>query len=417
MENSDMLEPMVRHNRRRSVKSSKIPWCVAAVATVAATAVAIFLAVAWVKELPCNCSDCVCNRNLQATFPSSWIKFYHLSDVHLDPDYVDTISAATFCRNSTNFRLAANAPYGRIGCDSPELLVRNTFHAMKNASKDEKPDFIIITGDMAGHRLGSPTGTSVLNAIAIATDELEQTFPYTYVFPCLGNNDIPKDYYIPPEPNATVWYNKLMEVWKGRLMCSNCHWQFGRPPIDGTEFNKTFLVGGYYKAQLSSNLILLVLNTNYFSTKASNISGKNSGFLQAAKMQLDWLKSELQEAKEQDMKVIISGHIPPGVDPYSLNPFWFENYTNLYISYTAMIYPDIIAGQIFGHLHKDDFRFFYGDSNNQSVQYASSILLTASVTPVYKNNPSFRLVYVNDETRSFADYKQWYLDLAIADGK
>lgn len=76
-----------------------------------------------------------------------------------------------------------------------------------------------------------------------------------------------------------------------------------------------------------------------------------------------------------------------------------------------------VVGQIFGHLHKDDFRFFYGNSEEPSVQQASAILLTASLTPVYNNNPMFRLVYVNDETNTFADYKQWYLDLAVADGK
>ena len=342
MEDSQLLEPILRRSGHGYDKSSKMPWCVATVATVVATAVAIFLAIAWAKELPC--SDCACDSNTsQATFPSSWIKFYHLSDVHLDPDYVDTISEATFCRNSTNFSLAVNAPYGRIGCDSPELLVRNTFRAMKNTSKDEKPDFIIVTGDMSAHRLGSPSGTNVLSAIAIATEELEKTFPDTYVFPCLGNNDIPEDYYIPPQPNATAWYNKLMELWKGRLICSNCQWRFEQPPIDVTEFNKTFLIGGYYKAQLSSDLTLLVLNTNYFSRKVPAIS-RNSGFLQAAESQLDWLKSELQEAKDKGVKVIISGHIPPGIDPYSLAPFWFDNYTNLYINYTAMMHPDVITG-------------------------------------------------------------------------
>lgn len=342
MSDRELHEPMLRRqatNSKSTISNCRLPWCLAAAAVVVTVALAVVLVLTWVKELPCSGSL----SGSQLSFPTSWIKFYHISDVHLDPDYVDTVSKTTFCRNATNYILADYAaPFGRIGCDSPETLVRNTFRAMKNASKVEPPDFIVVTGDMSAHRLGSPTGANVLNAITIATDELQRTFPNTHVFPCLGNNDVPEDYYIPPQPNATEWYEKLMGLWKPSIVCSGCSWRFEQPAVDDSEFDATFLDGGYYKARISSKLTLLVLNTIYFSRKASV---RNPEFLLTAQRQMDWMRAELQRADEaEDGKVVISGHIPPGIDPYSLSNYWFDNYTEMYVRYTATRYPHVIGG-------------------------------------------------------------------------
>jgi hypothetical protein len=63
-------------------------------------------------------------------------------------------------------------------------------------------------------------------------------------------------------------------------------------------------------------------------------------------------------------------------------------------------------------MHKDDYRFFYADSENPSLEQSTSLLLAGSISPVYDNNPSFRLVYVDDRTGTFVDYIQWYMNMA-----
>ena len=339
MADKELYEPL-RYDRAFGRSRSRSACFVASVATFVAATLAIVLAVVWVEQLPCDSSSS--SSKQQTQFSMEWIRFFHISDVHLDPEYDETISAATFCRNSTGSMPADfSAPYGRVGCDSPNKLVKNVFHAMKNASKTDQPDFIVVTGDMSAHHLGSSTGNNVLYAITVATEELQKTFPSTYVFPCLGNNDVPEDYYIPPQPNATEWYEKLLDLWKSTIFCSSCQGRVKHPPVNEREFRQTFLKGGYYKAQISPKMILLVLNTIYYSTKATV---RNQVFLETAQGQLDWLKSELQKASVNGHKVIISGHIPPGFDPYSLSTYWYDDYTTFYVKYTSEVYPHVIGG-------------------------------------------------------------------------
>lgn len=47
---------------------------------------------------------------------------------------------------------------------------------------------------------------------------------------------------------------------------------------------------------------------------------------------------------------------------------------------------------------------------------ASFILLAPSVSPVYDNNPSFRVVSINPQEQALVDYEQYYMDLVLATG-
>ena len=330
-------------------KFSKITWFIAAICGILFALVA-FLSITWIFQLPCSNvrsestfkenTNRRCNSK-QSAFPESWLKFFHISDIHVDPEYDANISKHTFCRLTNDSSPAEyEAPYGRPRCDSPRLLVENVFHAMNKISMEEaRPDFIIVTGDMSAHDLGTPKGGVVFEAISVATDELYKRFPDTYVFPCLGNNDIPEDYYIPPHPQG--WYNAVRAQWRDFVICEGCYWRQEQPPVNETEFTITFVTGGYYKAQLAPKLTLLVLNTNYFSVKATV---QTELFLKTATRQLQWLESELEKADQNDARVIISGHIPPGISTHGLTPLWFENYTKAYVKLTAARYPHVIGG-------------------------------------------------------------------------
>ena len=72
-------------------------------------------------------------------------KFIHVSDIHVDIFYNQSIDKDTRCRRTEGYKIADfEAPYGRIGCDSPEWLWGNTLAAMKEKGKDA--DFILLTG-------------------------------------------------------------------------------------------------------------------------------------------------------------------------------------------------------------------------------------------------------------------------------
>lgn len=75
------------------------------------------------------------------------IKFIHLSDIHYDPFYNKMISSSSYCRQQVAKSTAKYiAEYGRIGCDSPAMLVENSLDAMKNVSQEEDIAFILMTG-------------------------------------------------------------------------------------------------------------------------------------------------------------------------------------------------------------------------------------------------------------------------------
>ena len=304
MENLD--EPFLDGRRARG--RSKCWHCAATIFFVlSSVALAVALALTWIEELPCTTT----NQSNKTTFPSDWIRFFHVADIHYDPEYESNVtSRPTYCRANQNAVTAATtALYGRIGCDSPASLVQNAVKAMK--TEDETVDFIVVTGDLSAHNLFNET---VLHAIQFVTDQLRETFPTTYVFPCLGNNDVPADYYIPTPP--TNWYEDVLTLWKGFILCSSCLWRSGVTPTTESSLRQTFLTGGYYRVSLSSKLTLLVLNTVYYSVTVKS-QYRTPLFEKTAEGQLTWLAEQLADAEKDGKRAIIAGHVPPGYSTIS----------------------------------------------------------------------------------------------------
>lgn len=49
-----------------------------------------------------------------------------------------------------------------------------------------------------------------------------------------------------------------------------------------------------------------------------------------------------------------------------------------------------------------------------SITAKSFVLLAPAISPVYHNNPAFRLVSLDTDQLSLADYTQYYMDLVMA---
>ena len=73
------------------------------------------------------------------------MKFLHISDFHFDPFYDKSWSVESYCHTQgSNATADYEAPYGRIGCDSPESLLDSSLQAMKKHGDGVK--FIILSG-------------------------------------------------------------------------------------------------------------------------------------------------------------------------------------------------------------------------------------------------------------------------------
>ena len=57
------------------------------------------------------------------------------------------------------------------------------------------------------------------------------------------------------------------------------------------------------------------------------------------------------------------------------------------------------------------------DEEAEKASTKSFVLMTASISPVYSNNPAFKVYTLRTDKQALVDYDQYYLDLVIATGK
>ncbi|XP_073228065.1 cyclic GMP-AMP phosphodiesterase SMPDL3A-like [Porites lutea] len=336
-------------------------------------------------------------------------KFMHVSDVHFNLFYNQSISKDTSCRSTEGFKIADyEAPYGRIGCDSPEWLLESTLAAMKEKGKDA--EFILLTGDLSAHDMTDDQGSpNVLKAIQTVSSKAHEVFPDIPIFPAFGNNDIP-GHYVLPINRSDPWYETVLTYWAPLILCSCCPKDVQRPTTMDA-LKKTFLDGGYYSANIADGrMVVLVPNAMYWNNNWQTYPLWD----EIAERQLQWLAEQLALAKNKGKSVLIMSHIPPGGDPFNYNYFWIPKYAERYVSLVAGKYHDVIAGQFYAHTHKDDFRLQILNTEDEKTSTKSFVLQTASVSPTYSNNPAFKVFTMRTDIQALVDYDQHYLDLEVA---
>lgn len=357
-------------------------------------------------------STCTEQKNERAV-SNDIIKFVHFSDIHYDPFYDKTIPQRSFCRKQiSNSTAKYTAQYGRIGCDSPIDLVQNSLDAIQNVSKMEDVSFILLTGDLSGHGMWTSYAGPhrVLDNIAQVSNRTHARFPNIPIFPVVGNNDLPGHYVL---PNSSDWYKELLTSWAPLILCSSCPNDV-KKPTTLVVLEESFLEGGYYNASIAGGkIVLLVLNSLYWSVAVDH----NAEIFQKAVQQLTWLEYQLEIAAMQGQKVILVGHIPAGIDTYDGKSYWFSNYTSRYVSLVAEKYSSLVTAQFFAHSHKDDFRLQMSMTETEDTQQGAKkafVLLAPAISPVYHNNPAFRVVSLDTDQLALLDYTQYYMDLVMA---
>lgn len=76
------------------------------------------------------------------SFPTG--RFWHISDLHLDPNYTISKDPLQVCPSAQSRPVPNPGPWGDYLCDSPWVLVNSSIYAMKEI--EPKPDFIFWTG-------------------------------------------------------------------------------------------------------------------------------------------------------------------------------------------------------------------------------------------------------------------------------
>lgn len=110
--------------------------------------------------------------------------------------------------------------------------------------------------------------------------------------------------------------------------------------------------------------------------------------------QFAWLKSQLEVARARGKPAWIVGHIPPGIETFTFTELWEDKYVANYLAVVQnKDLGPFVAAQLFGHVHACEFRLLPDPAN-----LTGPILLSGALSPIYNNNPAFRVIEYDSET-------------------
>ena len=341
------------------------------------------------------------------------------SDIHFDPFCDPAIVPELNRRPAKEWPsiLAGSPLQGRLpkaGEQTGLALLESTLQAMH--TRLARPEFIICSGDFLAHDFNEKYAaiTGERNPAACCAF-IDKTFSFlvsrfTFYFPetpvlfCLGNTDSYEgDYRI---TNHSPFLQASAPLLGQAFLKTG--------PDDET-FAATYRRGGYFETRLlgRKNLRILSLNTVFFSRKAPETSRV------PAAEQLAWLEDQADQAARRKEKVWVLMHIPPGISVYSTlrqNPgrtvpekpvlLFNQRYLER-LKQVLTRHADTVTALFAGHIHRNDFRLFPTDDGASAV-----VLVSAAVSPVFGNNPVFRVMKVAPAGFTIADMEEWFLDFA-----
>ncbi|XP_061175715.1 acid sphingomyelinase-like phosphodiesterase 3b [Saccostrea echinata] len=314
--------------------------------------------------------------------------FLHVTDFHWDYTYG---TQDWSCNDNVN----NHGLYGDYWCDSPWTLIKSAVEAMKNATKEGQADFILWTGDNVLHVGNDKVNLDIHDQIlGNLTDLLQNSFPTVPVYATYGNHDYYPHNQFPPHNNEL--YNRTLAQWKS--------W------INDVQQEDNFRKGAYYTVKASSGIRILALNTNLYYT-----SDKITAGIPDPADQFAWMEEVLNTSRANNEKVLVTGHVPPGMAP-PLGTRWMYEEFHKKFNNILLKYSDVITGLHFGHEHNDNLRVFYDEKDKPVL----SLFMAPSVTPWrFKipgvtgkaHNPGFRMIKYDQSTGRYLDLIQYYMDL------
>lgn len=364
-------------------------------------------------------------------------RFLNLSDLHFDPFHdpalVPQLIQADYTEWAAIFEQSKDKTFSTYGADANYPLMHSSLLAMKREIPD--PDFIMISGDFLAHHFersfeqyANVSADAETKADYVGLHEfiektmrfialqIDEQYPDTPVYAALGNNDsYCGDYMVQP---GGKFLQMITEVWQPLLREHEAN------STMATDFPKA----GYYKAQspMSEQLNFYVLNSILFS---SNFNQYHEFFCEPGsygpnnsdpgKAQLVWLRQELSACRSEGKKAWLVQHIPPGINTYPSLPkndtcvgdtsiFFTDAFNAAYLELVRE-FADVIACNMAGHYHKDDFRIIHNAANTEAVSYMH---ILPSISPIYNNNPGFEVVDYDPETGVLNNYTVYWANVA-----
>lgn len=319
--------------------------------------------------------------------------FLHITDIHYDPLYSINSPTKCFLGNTglgcchkydiplKNSHKASK--WGDYNCDLSYTFLDSTFKWIKKEFYNST-QFIIYTGDSAGHHDFSNSLSVVKKSIRDIHNLFTDYLPNKPVFNNLGNHDT-----FPIDQTQKYIYKHLLnyiaDTWSYKLHLN-----------DMADINVR--KGGYYSYDIHNSTKIISFNSIFYD---NNNIFKNKKNLENDP-QILWLQNELLIARLNEQKVWFISHIFPSAGESTKE----YNHVMKKIFYN---FKDIIIHQWWGHSHNDQF-IIYRNDNDTSNNYYSCGMITPSLMPD-KRFPSFRIYDYDPLTFKLIDYTQYYANL------
>lgn len=344
-------------------------------------------------------------------------KFMSVSDIHFDP-FAGCEKLSRPCEQIIRLRAAEYSKWPEIlekdkrtivyHRDTSYPLFQSTLAELKKIKQQENPKFVVILGDFLAHDFGrqykrySGDATRegreafIKKTMKFLSLEIKKVFTDIDVYPALGNNDSYRgDYSVSPRGD---FLRDTASIWS----------QLIKDKENQIAFRKSFPIGGYYAVTLPTGNKLLMLDTVLFSS-----SGKTSKEREAAaKEELDWLRVELKTAAMKKQKVLLAAHIPESIDVFAtlklltfVHQFWRPVYSKEFDSILTQ-YSKTITGALYGHTHINTFQLI-ALKNGDSIP----AIFTSSVSPIFGNNPGFKVFSYDTDTLKLKNFETYYYPL------
>jgi hypothetical protein len=362
---------------------------------------------------------CLCAALSLAAHPRSRNTFLLASDFHFNPmadaSLVPALAAAPPTQWESILRRSQPAAFSQYGEDTNWWLLQSSLDAMRASLPN--PAFVMVTGDLLAHRFPRTFLSTahdgnredyrrfVLKTVEFLALQLRQRFPDAPILLTPGNNDDDcGDYTI--EGGGTFLHDTANVV--RRLAHGDDEFQSWWEKL-GSYDAPNPAVRGARIVSLNS----IFFSANYHAEKFSQGCGPIAS--SAPRDLLAWLETRLEAARQAHEKVWLMFHIPPGIDSYftiqkhealakaagppmteqrctsAIVPMWAPQWTAEFDSLLNQ-YGDTVVASFAAHTHVDDFRLI-----NLAAKAPAFVLINPAVSPVYGQNPGFRLLtFAND---------------------
>jgi sphingomyelin phosphodiesterase acid-like 3 len=347
-------------------------------------------------------------------------KFITISDIHFNPFTLCKMLSLKACPIAKRlqqakvddwaqiFQVYAQTDIPNFHHDTNYVLLTSTLHELQTVVKADHIQFMLFLGDALAHNYRaqyilythdkSKLGYSqfVAKTLQFLIQQMQAALPQQTIFPVLGNNDsYSGNYKVVPQG---IFFRDTMASWAGLI----------KDEKNRESFKKGFSNSGYYAVVVDKNLKLIVMNTVLFSPLAQDTSVKK-----AAADQLTWLNNELVLANKNKQRVLIACHIPYGVDVYKTVKSFFHGITEYWndeylLSFKKILadYPYTVVAILPGHLHMDGFQVL-----NLTKTYRIPISYTPSISPIFGNNPSYKIYSYDTVSYQLQNFDTFYYTL------